>query len=379
MNYSDRMDKETSKWLRDVWAKLESKLSAEVDRTGAKIPYIPVDGRYIDMAKENIFWWTNGFYGGMLWQLYHATKDEKYRETALKVGECLDTTLEQPDKLDHDVGFMWLHTAVANYRETGDAAARETGLRAAKLLANRYNPNGKFIKAWNGDRDGWVIIDCLMNLPLLYWATEEIGDNTYRDIAINHTETACREILRKDGSTNHIVVFDTETGEALERPAGQGYASGSSWSRGQAWAVYGMELAYRYTGNEEYLNRSKLAAHYFIANVAMTGFIPVIDFRSPKEPYYNDSTAGVIAACGLLELMNYVDEAEKDFYFDAAIKILKATEAKCANWNEDEDGVIGLGSARYDRELDREKPIIYGDYYFLEAVLRLLDKDIFLW
>ena len=174
-------------------------------------------------------------------------------------------------------------------------------------------------------------------------------------------------------------MFDTETGEALERPAGQGYASGSSWSRGQAWAVYGMALAYKYTGNEEYLNRSKLAAHYFIANVALTDFVPVIDFRSPKEPYYNDSTAGVIAACGLLELMNYVDEAEKDFYFDAAIKILKATEAKCANWNEDEDGVIGLGSARYDRELDREKPIIYGDYYFLEAVLRLLDKDIFLW
>lgn len=379
MNYSERMNEETLKWVEETWKKLEHKLSVEVDRTGAKIPYIPVNGRYIDMAKENIFWWTNGFYGGILWQLYHATKNEKYKETAVKLGECLDTTLEYPDKLDHDVGFMWLHTAVAAYRETGNREARETGLRAAKTLAGRYNPAGKFIKAWNGNRDGWVIIDCLMNLPLLYWAAEETGDDSYKEIAVNHTETACREILRKDGSTNHIVVFDTVTGEALDNPAGQGYKSGSSWSRGQAWAVYGMALAYRHTGNEEYLNRSKLAAHYFIANAAMTDFVPVIDFRAPKNPYYIDSTAGVIAACGLLELMNFVGEGEKDFYFDAAIKLIRAIEKRCVDWNEDKDGIIGLGSARYDRAEDREVPIIYGDYYFLEAVLRLLDKDIFLW
>ncbi len=379
MNYTERMDKDTIKWVEEMWQKLESKLSKEVDRMGEKIPYIPVDGRYIDMGKENIFWWTNGFYGGILWQLYHATKNEKYKEAALNLSKRLDTNLEYPNKLDHDVGFMWLHTAVANYRETGDVDARETGLRAARILADRYNPIGKFIKAWNGNRDGWVIIDCLMNLPLLYWATKETGDNEYREIAVNHTETVCRDILRKDGSTNHIVVFDVNTGEALENPGGQGYKSGSSWSRGQAWAVYGMSLAYRHTGNEQYLNRAKLAAHYFIANAAMTDFVPVIDFRAPKEPHYIDSTAGMIAACGLLELVSFVDEGEKDFYFDAAIKLLKAVEAGCANWNEDEDGVIGYGSACYERAADREVPIIYGDYYFLEAILRLLDKDIFLW
>lgn len=379
MNYTDRMDKDTLKWIEEVWLKLEGKLSKEADRMGDKIPYIPVDGRYIDMGKENIFWWTNGFYGGILWQLYHATQNDKYKKAAIKLGERLDTTLEYPGKLDHDVGFMWLHTAVANYRETGNMAARETGLRAARILADRYNKVGKFIKAWNGNRDGWVIIDCLMNLPLLYWATRETGDNEYREIAVNHTETACRDILRKDGSTNHIVVFDVNTGEALENPGGQGYKSGSSWSRGQAWAVYGMSLAYRHTGNEEYLNRAKLAAHYFIANAAVTDFVPVIDFRAPKEPHYIDSTAGMIAACGLLELVGFVDEGEKDFYFDAAIKLLKAVENRCANWNADEDGIIGYGSACYERSSDREVPIIYGDYYFLEAILRLLDKDIFLW
>lgn len=379
MNYNGRMDQETLKWVETKWQQLQSKLAVEVKRMGEKIPYIPVDGRYVDMGEKNIFWWTNGFYGGILWQMYHATKDEMYKEAAINLSKRLDETLEFPNKLDHDVGFMWLHTAVANYRETGDTVARETGLRAARILADRYNPIGKFIKAWNGNRDGWVIIDCLMNLPLLYWATKETGDDEYRQIAIGHTETACKNILRKDGSTNHIVVFDVNTGEMLDNPGGQGYASGSSWSRGQSWAVYGMSLAYRHTGNEEYLNRAKLAANYFIANTAVTDFVPVIDFRAPKEPYYIDSTAGMIAACGLLELVNYVEEGEKNFYFDAAIKLIKAVEARCANWNEDEDGIIGYGSACYERSEDREVPIIYGDYYFLEAILRLLDKDIFLW
>lgn len=375
------MEEKDKLWAEAVWEKIQEKMSAQCDRMGDKIPYIPVNGVYNDMAdeKNGIDWWTNGFWGGMLWQLYHATGEEKYKISAQRLEKRLEPTIESFERLDHDLGFLWLHTAVANYRLTKNDKARINGIHAATILAGRYNPNGEFIRAWNGGRTGWVIIDCLMNLPLLYWASEELQDPRFKAIAIKHTDTAKRTILREDGSCNHIVVFDPETGEYLDNPAGQGYASGSSWSRGQSWAIYGFALGYRYTKNEEYLNAAKQSAHYFIANLAVNDFLPIIDFRAPQEPLYYDSTAGACAACGLMELAEHVSEYEKPLYQKAAIKILRAIEEKFCNWNIEEDAILGYGSARYDRAIDREVPIIYGDYFLIEAVLRILGKDFLIW
>jgi unsaturated chondroitin disaccharide hydrolase len=233
-----------------IFEKIKNKLQAECFRLGNSIPYIPRNGFYHDLdSPDGIYWWTNGFWPGILWQMYHATKNGSFRKTAEAVEERLDEVLEGWEEMHHDVGFMWLHSAVANYRLMGNKDSRRRGLRAANLLAGRYNPMGKFIRAWNGDRAGWIIIDCLMNIPLLYWASKELGDPRFAFIAQNHADTAAKVLLRPDGSCNHIAVLSPETGECLETSGGQGYAAGSSWSRGQGTVWVRPEfLSYRQKG-----------------------------------------------------------------------------------------------------------------------------------
>ncbi len=373
------IDRQTLTWAGQVWSKLETKLMVQCQRLGVIMPYVPVNGVYEDMGAKQPAAWTNGFYSGLLWQMFHATKDNRYREIAAAIEERLDQALAEYVDLDHDVGFLWLHTAVADYRLTRNEKSRMRGLHAAGILAGRYNPNGRFIKAWNGKRAGVAIVDCLMNLPLLYWAAGELNDDAWRQIAVNHTEMALTYILRADGSCNHMVEFDVVTGEYKDNPGGQGYGSGSSWSRGQAWAVYGMALAYRYIGNQRYLDAAKRTAHYIMANLALSDYIPLLDFRAPASPVYYDTTAGVCAACGLLELSEHVDILEKALYVQFAVRCLKAVEERFCEWDPGKDSIVSMGSARYDREYDRHVPIIYGDYFFVEGMARLLGKDFLIW
>ena len=373
-----QLDESVFNWVKDTWEKLSAKLSEEEKRVGSSMPYIPVNGRYEDMGEKALTWWTNGFWGGILWQMYHATKEERYAETARKVEERLDKALEAYEGVDHDLGFMWLHTAVADYRMKQEESSKVRGLHAAALLASRFQPMGGFFKAWN-QGPTVDIIDCLMNLPLLYWGSEIGGNPSWKQLAMAHADTAMEHILRPDGSSNHIVVFDPETGECTDKPGGQGYGKGSAWTRGQSWAIYGMALSYRYTGKEAYLDAAKRSAHYFIANAAMNDFDVVIDFRAPKEPVYYDTTAAACAACGLLELAEHVTEYEKELYVSAAIKLLQRLTERFCNWNMEEDGILTHGSARYDRASDREVPIIYGDYFLLEGILRVLGKAFLIW
>jgi unsaturated chondroitin disaccharide hydrolase len=369
-------------WAESIFKKLSSKLKAECSRMENIIPYIPRNGHYHDLdTSEGIYWWTNGFWPGILWQMYHASGDDCYRKTAKALEKRLDEALEGFEGLHHDVGFMWLHTAVANYRLNGSADSRKRALHAANILAGRYNPAGKFIRAWNGeDRQGWIIIDTLMNLPLLYWASKETGDPRYSFIAQAHTDTAMNIIARPDGSCNHIAILSPEIGECLEIPAGQGYASGSAWSRGQGWAVYGFALGFRHTGLQKYLDTAKRASHYVISNLALNDWLPLVDYRSPPEPVKFDSTAAMISVCGLLEIAEMVSENEQALYICSAIKILKSCEKAFADWNNENDGIIGRGTAAWHGSPeDTEVPIIYGDYFFTEAILRLLEKAFHLW
>lgn len=361
-------------WAEETWEKLLFKLSEEEKRIGSAMPYISVNGRYEDMGEKSLTWWTNGFWGGILWQLYHATGEKRYAEKAKELEERFDRALSEYERVDHDLGFMWLHTAVADYRLTQDPLAKVRGLHAAALLASRFQPAGEYFRAWN-QGPSVAIIDCMMNLPLLYWGSEVTGNPAWKQLAMKHADTALTHILRADGSSNHIVVFDQETGECLEKPGGQGYGKGSAWTRGQAWAIYGMSLSYRYTGKTEYLDAAKRCAHFFIANAAMNEFDVVIDFRAPSVPVYYDNIAAACAACGLLELSEFVPECEKHFYVSAAIRLLQRLTERFCNWNIQEDGILTHCSARYHRETDREVPIIYGDYFLLEGILRLLDKD----
>ena len=375
------LSKECAEWARDTYEKLTVKMNAQCKRVGDKIPYIPRNGRYRDLdSPDGISWWTNGFWAGILWQMYHATKESMYRNAAESIEKRLDEALMNYEGIHHDVGFMWLHTSVANYRLTGNTESRKRGLHAANLLAGRYNPLGKFIRAWNADCTGWIIIDCMMNLPILYWAGKEINDPRYAAIAQAHADTCRVMTVRSDGSCNHISILDPYTGECTDNPGGQGFAPGSSWSRGQSWAVYGYALSYLHSGKTEYLQTAKQVAHYFIANLALNNWLPLVDFRAPKEPVKYDSTSAMIACCGMLEIAKHVGEYEQSLYTDAAFNILRACDSAFSNWNVDEDSVMSRGAGSYhSTDFGADAPIIYGDYFFVEAILRLLGKDFLIW
>lgn len=184
--------------------------------------------------------------------------------------------------------------------------------------------------------------------------------------------------VRADGSVNHIVVHDpTKADTVLGTKGGQGYGEGSSWSRGCAWALYGFTLAYIHTKQEKYLDTAKRVAEYFIKETEKTAWLPRLDFRQPEEPLYYDSTAGTIAACGLIELAKIVPESEQMNYVTPAVEILKTIEKNWCDWTDEEDSIVQMGSESYISGI--HKPIVYGDYYFAEALLKLKGSQFLPW
>lgn len=369
-------------WSAATCERLLVRFAAERDRVNDRIPYIAENHVYrkdMSATPEDLVWWTNGFWPGILWQCYHATGDESFCETARAVEDKLDGAFEHYTGLHHDVGFMWLLSAVADWRLTGSERSQARGLHAAHLLAGRYNPRGRFIRSWNRDRAGWVIVDSMMNVPLLYWASDTLNDPRFTYIACDHADTVMEKIVRADGSCNHIIVLDPASGELLDIPAGQGYASGSSWSRGQSWAIYGFALSYRHTCDERYLDCARRVGHYFVSQIARTGNVALLDFRQPKEPEFWDALAGCIAACGMLEIARACEGVERMSWVEWAVRILRATDERFCDWDVAHDGVVQMCSGSYHSEYDRHVHMCYADYYFFEAVLRLEGRDVLLW
>lgn len=375
---------ENRAWAEEIFAKIDKKMSAITLRSRDKI----VDG--VDEngfhRERDIDWWCNGFFGGLNWLLYDYTKNEEYKKTAKRQEIIMDEALAHFELLHHDVGFMWHILSGASYRLTGDERSKTRNLFAAASLSSRFVLDGRFIRAWNDDEAlNWTIVDCLMNLPLLYWASDVIGDDRFKRIAMAHANMAMRDHLRRDGSVAHIVEHDRETGELVRTYAGQGYADDSSWSRGQAWAVYGFTLSYMHTGEEKYLNAAKQVANYFIANCS-DDWLPRVDFRAPKEPVYYDSTAGACAACGMIELAKLLPENEGGVYMNAAINILKAMTERFCNFDPTNDHMLDFGTVRYpipgkftEKESGVHISIIYGDFFYTEAILKLLGSEFNPW
>ena len=379
MSY-EKIIADNREWIDDTFAKLDKKLSVTAVKSRDKIPYTTKNGVHDSRTEgKDILWWTNGFWGGLMWLMYAGTGKECYKETAQNAEKIMDGAFRYMDSLHHDVGFMWHIMSGAAYKLTGDKASRNRDLLAAMTLMSRYNVEGDYIRSWNGkENGGWTIIDCMMNIPQLYWATDEIGDTRFKKIAMRYADMAMRDHVRADGSVNHIVVHDPDVPDTvLETKGGQGYGVGSCWSRGAAWALYGFILSYIHTKEERYLDTAKKVAHYFVTNVMNTGWLPLIDFRAPDEPVYYDSTAGAIAACGLIEIAKNCPEFEKNIYLSAAIKMLKAMEKEWCDWSETEDSILQMGSERYGGGM--HMPIIYGDYFFTEAVLKLKGCDFLPW
>lgn len=377
-------------WAGGVAAKIRQKMEWVSEKSRDKIPYTTNEaGDYddrSDTAKEwspddGLNWWTNGFWSGLMWLLYQDTGEEKYADIAriseYKMEKCFDEFYG----LHHDVGFMFQLSAVADYRLTGNKRSAKTGMHAANLLAGRFNPAGNFIRAWNeipgDDSTGWAIIDCMMNISLLYWASEETGDPRFRHIAVAYADTVMKKFVRPDGSVCHIVEFDPVTGAAVRNLGGQGYEEGSSWTRGQGWAVYGFMISYLHTGRQEYLDTAKKVAHYCMENIPENGIIPV-DFRQPEEPAYEDSCGACVIAGGFLELAKQVPEQEKAMYVKAAVKILKAIDETRADWSRDCDAIVQNCTAAYHSP-EHHFTMSYADYFFIEAIYKLTESGICLW
>lgn len=338
---------------------------------GDKSPHVAKsDGIYDDMRHD---WWTSGFWPGLLWILHDMTGKQLFKDAAWGWDEKLEQKMMQANNFHHDVGFQFLPTAVIKHQLTGDQDGLRRGLFAANFLAGRYNMAGRFLRAWNQDKLGWSIVDSTMNLSLLFWAARTSGDPRFMHIAKAHADTVVNYFIREDGSVRHIVNFDPETGEYLGAIGGQGAGPDSAWSRGAAWALYGMANCYRETQEVKYLRAAQRVANAFLANLPEDS-VPHWDFRAAddleNEP--RDTSAGACAASGMLELAALLPSLEGRVYQRAAKRILMSLHLNYATWDMPEHEAILLHATGHKPAGDNvDVSLIYGDYFFVEAIAKL--------
>ncbi len=367
-------------WTDDAWKALVNKVEKTSLVIGDRFPSMTDDdGKYI--YTEDLWRWVTGFWPGLLWLIYEDTERKPFADIALSCEKQMDQALNEYVNLHHDVGFMWLLTSVKRYKITGDMEARRRGLIAASHLASRFNIVGNYLSAWNknglndSDARGLSIIDSMMNLPLLHWASEEIGDPRFSHIAIAHTETVIKNFIREDASVNHMVEFDPFTGEKIKVQSGQGHSNTSAWSRGTSWALHGMALAYTFTQNDSYLEVAQKVADFFIGELPDDS-VPHWDFRVPRNSDTpRDTSAGACAACGLIELASRSCDENGVRYMEAANSIMKSLYEMYGNWDNDSDGIIHGGTFNCPKGLGIDVSLIYGDYYYVEALSRLRNLE----
>ena len=313
--------------------------------------------------------WTSGFFPGCLWLMFQRTSGSTWRTwasswTAQMEGEKNDTS-------SHDVGFKIFCSFGNGYRLTFDPAYRDVVIAGARSLATRYSPIVGCTRSWN-NRHFPVIIDNIMNLEILFWAARHGGDPAWYDMAVSHALKTRQNHVRADGSTYHLVDYDPNTGAVLGKETVQGYSTESTWARGQAWAVYGFTMTYRETGDARFLDTARQVADYLIDHLP-TDHVPYWDFEAPNIPNEKkDSSAAAIAASGLLELSTLVtDGASRTRYREAAFQVLESlcSPAYLAEGTTS-SGILlhGVGNKPANTEVDVS--LIYGDYYFIEALLR---------
>ena len=350
--------------------------TAEAAQQAGILPYRSADGQWFESPYDGNSWWTGGFWPGLMWQLYRLTGDEFFKGEARRAEALLTGEFRTFRRLNHDVGFMYLLSCGADARLTGDEQAETDTLHAASLLMGRFNPAG-FIRAWNEpERTGYAIIDCMMNLALLYRATRDTGDPRFMNAAKVHADTTLREFLRENGSVSHIIEFDPQTGRRVREHPGQGYGDGTEWSRGQAWGLYGFTLAFRHLEDPKYLEAAEKIAANFTAHIRPDGLTDC-DFCQPAGEERIDNIAGAIAACGLLELAALTG---KDAWKAAAERLVNGLLDHCADWGNSRCGILTRCTASYhDDGAGRHTNIIYGDYFLTEALMKLCGKDPELW
>ena len=326
--------------------------------------------------------WTCGFWPGELWLAYEHTRNNSFRTCAETQVQSFLYRIEHKIEVDHhDMGFLYSPSCVAAYKLTGNTDARKAALLAARQLASRYQPAGRFIQAWGtmGAKENYrYIIDCLLNVPLLYWAEKESGDGSLKEIADNHIKTCMANSFREDFSTYHTFFMDPDTGKPDHGATCQGYRDDSSWARGQAWAVYGTALAYRYVPDPAFKTVFEQAAAYFLSRLPddLVPYWDLIFTTGSEEP--RDSSSASIVACGLLEMAAHADDGRKQVYRDIARQILKSLyDTYAVKDFSVSNGLVLHGTYSKKSPYNTCTPegvdecVSWGDYFYMEALTRL--------
>lgn len=328
---------------------------------------------YIYQKNSKCADWTEGFWTGMLWLAYELTGDKALRSAAENLDKILQKRIYDRFATDtHDLGFLYTLSNVAEYKLTGNAEAKKSAIEAADQLILRFHEKGQFIQAWGSldDKDNYrLIIDCLMNLPLLFWATEETGEGKYADIARKHFYTAINCVVREDYTTHHTFYFDPETGDKVKGVTCQGYSNDSCWARGQAWGIYGIALAYKYLRDDSLLTLYNNITDCFLERLPSDN-VPYWDmvFTDGDEP--RDTSAAAIAVCGILEMNKYFPNEK---YVDCAMKIMQSLESSYLT-DENSNGI--LTDAMYSKPKGSKSECnVWGDYFFLEALMRIKNPN----
>ena len=326
--------------------------------------------------------WGTGFWTGILWHAYEMTGNEKYKEVALShVPSYTKRIVEKIGVNHHDMGFVFSPSCVAAYKLAGDEEAKNAAIMAAEHLCTRYHDKGKFIQAWGNvdDPNAYrLIIDCLLNIPLLYWTAEVTGDKRFDEIAYNHFKTTIEVCCRDDASTYHTYYFDLETGLPKKGVTAQGAADDSAWARGQTWGIYGPLLTYIYKKDEKAMQTFKATTNYFL-NHLPEDYVAYWDLSftdGDGEP--KDASAPAIAMCGMLEGIKYMDDSDplKKIYINACARMMNSLIDNYLPVDMPESNGILLHQV-YSKPINLavDEHNIWGDYFYIEALHRMLDPD----
>lgn len=324
--------------------------------------------------------WTSGFVAGSFWYMYEYTKDPTWLASAEEWTAALES--QKNNTRTHDVGFIMFNSYGNGLRLTGNQAFEPILVQTADSLMTRYNPNVGATRSWDfGEWSFPVIIDNMMNMELLYAASQMSGDQKYADAATSHATKTMNNHFRPDNSSFHVVDYDPESGKAVHKQTHQGIGDDSAWARGQAWGLYGYTMVYRFTRDSRFLEQAQKIAEFYLGHPNLPeDMVPYFDFDVADDPdieNYRDSSAAAVAASALLELSAYVPEPQASRYRGAAIDTLHslASPAYSAKTGTNGHFLLEHGTGRWQADDEVDGALNYGDYYYLEALLRCKNLD----
>lgn len=372
----------TKELVCEVIEKIIQKIDINIEYFGNNFPNCATNNNIYPII-ENIEW-TDGFYSGLIALAYEYTKDEKYLKVLNKHVESFYNRIAKQIEVDHhDLGFLYSPSCVAAYKLTKNELAKKAALMATDKLITRYHSKAKFIQAW-GPLDSLdhhrFIIDCMLNIPLLYWASNETNDPIYKVIADNHFETSLKYVIRDDASAYHTFYMNPD-GTPNKGVTRQGFSDDSSWARGQAWGIYGIALNYKYTKNENCFHFYNAMTNYFLNRLPKDNICYWDLIFNDGSNHLKDSSSSAIAICGILEMQKYLPEtfSDKRVHLLAANNMMKSLIQNYMNKDNTEGSCILLhGVYSWHSKKGFDEGNIWGDYFFFEALMRYYkDLEIF--